>query len=1120
MESFPSTSKIIAPRLPLVLQRSRLVERLQENRDKKLILVLGQAAQGKSTLAVSCLQALRTPSAWVNLDEEDSDAVNLYHVLGQSLHRALADDHFPVLDCPPYAATPREETARHRDWVQLMFASVRVPIHIIIDGLDRLQPDASAFRFLRVLLEEMPPTVHLVMLSRKMPPLEVQALKVKQEAFVLTNDELAFTSAETRDYFRKVRRLPLTRQQLSKIHRVTEGWAGALVLLAECLGQKLGRGAGSAILDELLDRFSKEVFRYFGEGIFASLSRDVQEFLIKTSIADTLEPDLIKDFTGRMDAGDILHDLAARNLFVQSVYDKNKGWLFRCHQLFREFLQAKLKAEFEEEARLALYLDAAQVHERREEREEAVKYYLEAQAYIQAESLIQKIGMDLLKCGRTGDLAKWIDSLPEGVVLGNPWLLLYHYMTSRLAAAPHHLQHLQRALDLFRERRDLSGQLLALAYLIEAAITRGRPTLPSVHSLLAEGEMLLQTTPFDRHPYERALLWSQLGYGHYLRSGNLRKAYWACTNAYQLGQYLRDSFLQINALVHSYGVLTLLGEFTKGERLANKAEALLQTRSYPELQVVLDLNTVQLHILRGDLQKSAELLEKVSQDVGRHGLTYFYPVAMLYEIWLKTSLGEYDEAERLIESYTNLTLAMGNVFLYGNAFLHSGLGHYQRGDYFRAAESLDQARHYLSSKEARADLHLNAVTILQGLISHHLGDGAEFEMELPEALAYFQEIGSLPFLKEAHLSMALILWDQGRAQEAAAHLRIGLEIMRERQYDRCLLLNQGDFLRVCILALELRVENAWDFAGEVLATRFAALAGAELERLCGHADAKIAENARGIRVRIHRSALPPIRIETLGGFRVSRNSTAIGDKEWPARQPRLLLQAIVAHGSRGVPKDLLIDDLWPESASLSADKTFKVILHRLRRVLEPEIHTDYGPAYVQLKSNLVSLDSELCRIDAEEFLTLMESGARKEKDGDPKGALASYQQALERYKGDFLPEELNSLTINARREELRAAYIRLLLKTAALHESRGTTTKAIACYRKLVQADPLLEEAYRRLMTLYANGGMPAQALRVFEECRKALGENLDLHPDELTNALYRKVLEAYQNNHPGENSP
>lgn len=70
---------------------------------------------------------------------------------------------------------------------------------------------------------------------------------------------------------------------------------------------------------------------------------------------------------------------------------------------------------------MGAFLRAGQLYEKREELENAVKYFLEAKAYPQAVSAIERLGMDLLRKGRRDDLAQWVRALPEEIVRGNPW---------------------------------------------------------------------------------------------------------------------------------------------------------------------------------------------------------------------------------------------------------------------------------------------------------------------------------------------------------------------------------------------------------------------------------------------------------------------------------------------------------------------------------------------------------------------------------------------------------------------------------------------------------------------------------------------------------------------------
>jgi LuxR family maltose regulon positive regulatory protein len=231
-----STSKITSPHLPNVLYRPRLLNLLEKNHGKKLILILGQAAQGKSTLAASYIKKSKIPSAWMNLDGEDSNPMNLFYLIVYSLQYVLKDTDFD--DLFSYSIGAIESTSEirlFREWAHSIFAQITSPIHIVMDGLDRLSSDTPTFKFLQALIVNSPPDVRFIMLSREIPPpsLEFQGLKMRREAFILTNEDLAFTQEETTDFFHNLRKINFNKDQLNKIYMATEGWIGGLILLSE-----------------------------------------------------------------------------------------------------------------------------------------------------------------------------------------------------------------------------------------------------------------------------------------------------------------------------------------------------------------------------------------------------------------------------------------------------------------------------------------------------------------------------------------------------------------------------------------------------------------------------------------------------------------------------------------------------------------------------------------------------------------------------------------------------------------------------------------------------------------------------------------------------------------------
>ena len=151
-------------------------------------------------------------------------------------------------------------------------------------------------------------------------------------------------------------------------------------------------------------------------------------------------------------------------------------------------------------------------------------------------------------------------------------------------------------------------------------------------------------------------------------------------------------------------------------------------------------------------------------------------------------------------------------------------------------------------------------------------------------------------------------------------------------------------------------------------------------------------------------------------------------------------------------------------------------------------------------------------MDADRFLSLLKRAEEKQKKGDGKEAFPLYAEALGIYKGDFLPEELYAPLPDKKREELRSKYLELLSKMASLHERQGSLKKAMDCLKKAIQVDPLIEDPYQKLMTFYSSKGMYNEALRTYEDCKKALKRDLSTEPDSTTTAIYKKIKEKTRN--------
>jgi DNA-binding SARP family transcriptional activator len=258
-------------------------------------------------------------------------------------------------------------------------------------------------------------------------------------------------------------------------------------------------------------------------------------------------------------------------------------------------------------------------------------------------------------------------------------------------------------------------------------------------------------------------------------------------------------------------------------------------------------------------------------------------------------------------------------------------------------------------------------------------------------------------------------------------------------------------------------------------------------------------------ISVQTAGVSQIQINVLGKFQLIRGETLIAGKEWSAKQPLLLLQALITRGAENVPRDLLIEDLWPDASPNDVKRNFKVVLHRLRKILGRQTGT-VSP-YIWYKGNMISLNRGLVRLDIDEFLSTYKRARRAEQAGDIKSSIVFGNSAIELYKGDYLEDELYAPWTALKREEIRTLYIDILQRTAAHYENQGSSRKSIDLHKLVIKVDPALEKSYQKLMVMYSNLGMRTEAIRVYNECRRALDREIGVAPDRLTTSIFERIF-------------
>ncbi|MBW3537242.1 MAG: transcriptional regulator [Actinobacteria bacterium] len=238
-----------------------------------------------------------------------------------------------------------------------------------------------------------------------------------------------------------------------------------------------------------------------------------------------------------------------------------------------------------------------------------------------------------------------------------------------------------------------------------------------------------------------------------------------------------------------------------------------------------------------------------------------------------------------------------------------------------------------------------------------------------------------------------------------------------------------------------------------------------------------------------------VRIELLGGFRVSVGGRVVPDRAWRRRKPAALVKLLSLAPSHRLHREQIMDALWPELGPSAAGANLRKAVHHARRALG----AGDGARVISSEADLLSLVTDELWIDVEGFRTALAAAHRA---GDPD----QYGRALDLYSEGLLPEDLYEEWALRPRHELHLEFVGASEELAGLLEARGDLDRAIDVVRRLIAAETLREESHVTLMRLHALAGRRQEALRQYEHLTQLLERELGSEPSAAAQRLYEEI--------------
>ncbi|HEY0174512.1 MAG TPA: BTAD domain-containing putative transcriptional regulator [Pyrinomonadaceae bacterium] len=1076
-------TKLLPPRpASVLLSRPRLTERLQANLSHPVTLVAAPAGSGKTTLVADFVRAHARQFVWYQLDPGDADPLVFLEYLTHGVGQAVPGFGEVTLS---YLRQSGDEVARSPAravdvLLNEVLQEVSQQLVVVLDDYHHLGRETAVHAVLDRLISYLPDVLHVIVVSRDVPPLALSRLRSQDSLAIIDRQELLFTDEETRELFRQVFDLELTPGQLAEYRERTQGWITALQLVRqfaqrEALTSAAG-AAGAADLNEILRRSEHDIFDYFAEEVFADEPEDVRRLLLRVSLLDRIELDVCARLYPEANSRHILPELVRRNVFM-TVASDGRGGEYRLHPLFRSFLQRRLSHESGPGEVAAEHARCADCYLERGEWEQAARHLIATEDFDQAAAVVAERGGHWIAAGALASLVSLVEVLPAEALRAHPRALFYRGEVARLREELDSARLLyRRAASLLRERGDREG----------------------------EAETLRSLATVER------------------RFGDLETALAYLDRAAELAD--KDSIVRAKCAGTRGLCLMAKGEWTAAEREFRAALQGAEDHGDEHYARLMSHNLGLPALLRGDFEESLRWLRRTLQYRG--GAPRIPQEAGVHLNMARCHLcrGEFAECEghlnRSLElsQLFNLSVVQGEVFeTYGNL-------HRELGESARAVEFYTRAARIY--KEAGLDLARRELPEEQAMLSAQEGDLDAARAALDRLVEARAALPNEAALKSAVLARAHVMLAQGEHAAARAELSPALAYFREHNFhyyeaQASMALascagaagSEGACLEHLRRAVELAVRYDYEYwLGREVEQRPQLFSSEQAHKLLP-GDLRRRLSTVQSRPPRSREPSPPasqpasdLTINMLGPVEIYRDpARPLAPDAWTSKRARDVLCFVASRQHRRASKDALIDTFWRDDDPESIEKKFHPTISYVRKALNSNQLLRQN--FLLYKDGDYLLNPDLSyRSDVEEFDRLVVEAAAALRGGQAERCRQAYEEAVALYRGEFM-QGTHDEWVGEQRAYYREQYLRMLEKLAAAAQEAGEWERSLTLAHQILHDDPFREEVYCRIMRAQAALGNRVAVKEHYETLRSLLQKELGVEPAQETQRVYRESL-------------
>lgn len=281
-------------------------------------------------------------------------------------------------------------------------------------------------------------------------------------------------------------------------------------------------------------------------------------------------------------------------------------------------------------------------------------------------------------------------------------------------------------------------------------------------------------------------------------------------------------------------------------------------------------------------------------------------------------------------------------------------------------------------------------------------------------------------------------------------------------------------------------------------------------------DAEVLRRRRGGEGQSMNEELPPAETPStskhvcharlFGGLEVMTDAGPVDEDSWRKRKARLLFLILLLRQHQDVPRDVLLERLWPEMDEDHAKRNFYVTWSTMKRALACGRPPSAAKTLVQCSGGVCRVTRQV-RSDLDDFEEALAGLRAASAVNDAATVLACARRLVDIYRGELLPGDLYEEWFAEVRERTKHDFCDAMMAASNAAEAKGDAESALLFLRKASAADPWREDVYQSTMRCQMNAGQRSRAIETYLSCRSRLTEDLGIDPSIETTRIYQAVL-------------